>query len=82
MSRLKSIVSAARRIGLTQIIKRTVAYLGMSMGLVLQDSGSTLLGHDIADHVAVDIGKAIVTPRVTIGELLVIQSHEVEYGRL
>ena len=82
MSRLKSIVSAARRIGLTQIIKRTEAYLGMSMGLVLKDSGGTLLGHDIPDHVAVDIGEAIVTSRVTVGELLVIQSHEVEYGRL
>ena len=56
--------------------------MGMSMGLVLKDSGNTLLGHDIPDHVAVDIGEAIVTSRVTVGELLVIQSHEVEYGRL
>ena len=72
MSRLKSIASAARKSGLTQIIKRSEAYLGMSMGLALQDSGGTLLGHDIPDHVAVDVGEAIVTSRVAVGELLVI----------
>jgi hypothetical protein len=34
------------------------------------------------DHVAVNVGEAIVTPRIAVGKLLVIEAHEMENRRV
>ena len=38
--------------------------------------------NQIMDHVAMNIGETIVTPRIAVGELLVIEAHEVENRRI
>ena len=38
--------------------------------------------NQVVDHVAVNVGEAIVTPRIAVGELLVIEAHEVENRRV
>ena len=55
--------------------------------LVKEDAHPALLPalrsrNQIMDHVAMNVGETIVTPRIAVGELLVIEAHEVEYGRV
>ena len=38
--------------------------------------------NQIMDHVAMNVGETIVTPRIAVGELLVIEAHEVENRRI
>ena len=41
-----------------------------------------VLGHDILNHVSMDVSQPIVPPGIAVGEFLVIQSHEMEDGCL
>ena len=55
--------------------------------LVKEDAHPALLPalrsrNQIMDHVAMNVGETIVTPRVAVGELLVIEAHEVENRRI
>ena len=55
--------------------------------LVKEDAHPTLLpaprsGNQIMDHVAMNVGETIITPRIAVGELLVIEAHEVENRRI
>ena len=55
--------------------------------LVKEDAHPTLLPasgsrKQSMDHVAMNVGETIVTPRITVGELLVIEAHEVENRRI
>ena len=55
--------------------------------LVKEDAHPALLRavrsrNQIMDHVAMNVGEAIVTPRIAVGELLVVEAHEVENRRI
>ena len=55
--------------------------------LVKEDAHPALLRavrsrNQIMDHVAMNVGEAIVTPRIAVGELLVVEAHEVKNGRV
>ena len=54
--------------------------IAASVLMIQRRAAGVSSGDDIVDHLAVNIGQAVITSAVAVGQLLVIQSHEGQDG--